>query len=146
MTPLMLLATTPAPDPVEMEIWEVTPGIEGFLWGFLLLAVLAVPLFLSLVKHMRRVDHNARVRQREEEEAAAAAAAGDAAPGAGDARVLEGVVDSSGPGAVDTPQARGGEQARAGDRSHEVRAVTPVSPSDSADQQGSEGDEPRTQA
>lgn len=119
MMPL-LLATTPAPDPVELEIWEVSPGIEGFLWGFLLLAVLAIPLFLSLVKHMRRVDHNARVRQRAEE--AAAAEAASAAQVEGDVRVVD------------------------AESSIDLRPVMPAGPSD-GDRDGADGDEsPRTQA
>lgn len=72
MTSLLLLAATPAPAPVEMEIWEVTPGIEGFFWGFFVLAALAIPLFLSMTRHMRRVDHNERLRRAAEEATAAA--------------------------------------------------------------------------
>lgn len=81
MTSLLLLATTPAPAPVELEIWEVTPGIEGFVWGFFLLAVIAIPLFFSMTKHMRRVDHNERLRQRAEAEASAAGEAAATAIG-----------------------------------------------------------------
>lgn len=86
MTSLLLLAATPAPEPVEMELWEVTPGIEGFFWGFFVLAVLAIPLFLSMTRHMRRVDHNERLRRAAETSADVAddAAAGSAsAPAAG---------------------------------------------------------------
>jgi hypothetical protein len=74
MTFVLLLAEspTPAPAPTEMEPWEVSPGLLGFLFGFFLLAVAVVPLFLSMTKHMRRVDHNERLRQRAEEEAARA--------------------------------------------------------------------------
>jgi hypothetical protein len=74
MTFVLLLAEspTPAPAPTEMEPWEVSPGLMGFLFGFFLLAIAVVPLFLSMTKHMRRVDHNERLRQRAEEEAAKA--------------------------------------------------------------------------
>lgn len=66
---VVLLTESPTPAPAEMEPWEVSPGIEGFLLGFFLLALAVVPLFLSMTKHMRRVDHNERLRQRAEAEA-----------------------------------------------------------------------------
>ena len=74
---MILLAATPSPTPVEMEAWVVSPGLEGFFWGFFLLAAAAIPLFWSMTRHMRRVDRNARLR----DEAEAAAAAEDAARG-----------------------------------------------------------------
>ena len=70
---MILLVATPSPTPVEMEAWVVSPGLEGFFWGFFLLAAAAIPLFWSMTRHMRRVDRNARLR--DEAEAAAAAAA-----------------------------------------------------------------------
>jgi uncharacterized protein (DUF58 family) len=85
MTPLLVLMAetpTPTPAPTEMELWEVSPGIEGFLWGFMLLAVLVIPLFWSMTKHMRRVDHNERLRVQAEEAAAQAASAGADGSGA----------------------------------------------------------------
>jgi hypothetical protein len=94
MTPLvLLLAESPSPAPKELQPWDVSPGIEGFFWGFFILAVLAIPLFLSLTKHMRRVDHNARLRQaaEEAEEAERAAAeAGASGDGVREGRVIEG--------------------------------------------------------
>ncbi|MFC7404926.1 hypothetical protein [Georgenia alba] len=67
-----LLAESPSPGPQEGELqpWEVSPGILGFIFGFFLLAVAAIPLFRSMAKHMRRVEHNAELRRREEEAAA----------------------------------------------------------------------------
>jgi hypothetical protein len=62
----VLLTESPTPAPAEMEPWEVSPGLEGFLLGFFLLALAVVPLFFSMTKHMRRVDHNERLRQRAE--------------------------------------------------------------------------------
>lgn len=75
---MIVLAATPSPTPVEMEAWVVSPGLEGFFWGFFLLAAAAIPLFWSMTRHMRRVDRNARLR----DEAEAATAAQDAARGA----------------------------------------------------------------
>ncbi|MHB1289889.1 hypothetical protein, partial [Georgenia sp.] len=97
MTSLLLLATTPAPDPVEMEIWEVTPGIEGFVWGFFLLAVIAIPLFFSMTKHMRRVDHNERLRQRAEAEATATGEVHATATGETDAMRPDAEVNAADP-------------------------------------------------
>jgi hypothetical protein len=58
-----LLATPgPTPTPVEMEPWTVSPGLEGFFWGFFVLALVSIPLFWSMTRHMRKVDHNARMR------------------------------------------------------------------------------------
>ena len=76
----MILLATPSPTPVEMEAWVVSPGLEGFFWGFFLLAAAAIPLFWSMTRHMRRVERNARLRD-EAEAAAAAAAEDDAASG-----------------------------------------------------------------
>jgi hypothetical protein len=68
MTYAFLVASpSPAPEPTEMEPWEVSPGLLGFLLGFFVLAVAVVPLFRSMAKHMRRVDHNERLRQAAEE-------------------------------------------------------------------------------
>ncbi|MFH5824378.1 hypothetical protein [Georgenia sp. AZ-5] len=70
MTPFpALTAQSPAPQPTEMELWEVTPGIEGFFWGFFLLAIIVIPLFISMNRHMRKVDHNERLRRQAEEAA-----------------------------------------------------------------------------
>lgn len=86
---MILLPAAPTPTPVEMEAWVVSPGLEGFFWGFFLLAVAAIPLFWSMTRHMRRVDRNARLR----DEAEAAAAADDAARGPADDRRVTVVED-----------------------------------------------------
>ncbi|KAE8764763.1 hypothetical protein [Georgenia thermotolerans] len=116
MTPLVLLlaaSPSPSPAPRELQPWDVSPGIEGFFWGFFILAVLAIPLFLSFTKHMRRVDHNARLR--EAEEARRAEAQGDRREddGAPEGRVIEGRAVDGGAG--------------------EGRGTTPVSPPDAPD-------------
>lgn len=87
---MILLPAAPTPTPVEMEAWVVSPGLEGFFWGFFLLAVAAIPLFWSMTRHMRRVDRNARLRDEAE---AAAAAADDAARGPADDRRVTVVED-----------------------------------------------------
>ncbi|WP_127129755.1 hypothetical protein [Georgenia sp. SYP-B2076] len=70
MTPVLVLLAatpTPAPPPTQMQPWEVSPGITGFFLGFFVLAVVCIPLFRSMNKHMRRVDHNQRLLERAEE-------------------------------------------------------------------------------
>lgn len=62
----MILFATPTPTPVEMELWEVSPGLAGFFWGFFALAVLVIPLFWSMTRHMRTVERNARLREQED--------------------------------------------------------------------------------
>ena len=86
---MILLPAAPTPTPVEMEAWVVSPGLEGFFWGFFLLAAAAIPLFWSMTRHMRRVDRNARLR----DEAEAAAAADDAVRGPADDRRVTVVED-----------------------------------------------------
>lgn len=52
----------PSPDPStppaneRMEIWDVSPGFEGYMLGFFALAVVVYFLSRSLLKHMRRID------------------------------------------------------------------------------------------
>ncbi|GAA1627426.1 hypothetical protein [Georgenia ruanii] len=116
MTPLVLLlaaSPSPSPAPRELQPWDVSPGIEGFFWGFFILAVLAIPLFWSFTKHMRRVDHNARLRAAEEARRTEAQGDRSADDGAPEGRIIEGRAVEGGPG--------------------DVRATTPVSPPDAPD-------------
>ena len=116
MTPFVLLlaaSPSPSPAPTELKPWDVSPGIEGFFWGFFVLAVLAIPLFLSFTKHMRRVDHNARLREAEEARQAEAQGEQRAGDGAPEGRVIEGRTLDAGAG--------------------DGRPTTPVSPPDAPD-------------
>ncbi|MFC4554064.1 hypothetical protein [Georgenia faecalis] len=95
---------TPAPER-RMTIDTVTPGIGGFL-AFFALALAAWLLFRSMTKHVRRVDHNARMQDAAAQDAAGAgagAAEPDATPddlGAGDrGRGRHGPAGGSGPAA-----------------------------------------------
>jgi hypothetical protein len=57
-------ATAPSPSPSparQLEDYEVTPGIAGFVATFALVVV-AILLFLSLTRHLRRTTHNAQVQ------------------------------------------------------------------------------------
>ncbi|WP_418607724.1 hypothetical protein [Georgenia sp. SUBG003] len=83
---LFAASPTPAPEPTEMEPWEVSPGLMGFLLGFFVLAVAVVPLFRSMAKHMRRVDHNERLRRAAEEASRDGAPSGGGTPGGAAAR------------------------------------------------------------
>lgn len=78
MRSLTMLATASV-QPEEFTVYTVTPGLMGFIW-FFIFAVAGWLLFRSLAGHMRRVDHNARVR-REAEEAELAAARTGQTPG-----------------------------------------------------------------
>jgi hypothetical protein len=97
----VLLTESPTPAPAEMEPWEVSPGLEGFLLGFFLLALAVVPLFLSMTKHMRRVDHNERLRQRAE------AAADDGPDGPFDGGVRRADRSPGDAAVVDSPDGAG---------------------------------------
>ncbi|MGC5628650.1 hypothetical protein ACPYO6_10450 [Georgenia sp. Z1344] len=49
----------------ELQPWDVSPGIEGF-FAFFALAAVVVALGFLVVRQMRRVDQNARVRAAQE--------------------------------------------------------------------------------
>ncbi|MBX9247057.1 hypothetical protein ICW40_19895 [Actinotalea ferrariae] len=102
--PATWVASTQTPGPAEPELQEgvdpdsVTPGVLGFV--VTLFAVLAcIPLFLSMTKKIRGVQHRGRLEAEAEAEAAAGAEASpraeaDAAQAAGAARADDGdVVD-----------------------------------------------------
>lgn len=108
---MILLAATPSPTPVEMEAWVVSPGLEGFFWGFFLLAAAAIPLFWSMTRHMRRVDRNARLRDEAE---AAAAAADDTARGPAEDRAATVTDDRSARVADDRSASAAEDDAAAG--------------------------------
>lgn len=61
----VVLAADPSPNPTEgtmrpdLETWEVSPGLVGFLFTFAVAAA-CVLLFLNMSKHLRRAGHNAR--------------------------------------------------------------------------------------
>lgn len=83
MTPVLVLLAatpTPSPSPAQLQPWEVSPGIEGFFWGFFVLALVSIVLFRSMTKHMRRVDHNQRLLERAEAERAGAAGGAEDVP------------------------------------------------------------------
>lgn len=102
--PATWVASTQTPGPAEPELQEgvdpdsVTPGVLGFL--VTLVAVLAcIPLFLSMTKKIRGVQHRGRLEAEAEAEAGAAPAAGGAPADGGD-------VDGTGaPSATTAPPA-----------------------------------------
>lgn len=81
MTAVVPLVTEVPSGP--SEAWEVSPGIAGF-WAFFGLAVAVVVLGALVMRQMRRVDQNARLRMAQEaaDTKAAGASAGteNAAP------------------------------------------------------------------
>jgi len=76
---LAFAAQTPDPTPPDMTIGTVSPGIAGFVM-FFVLAMAGWLLFRSLVKHVRRIDHDKLREERRAAEEADAHGAG-AAPG-----------------------------------------------------------------
>lgn len=77
-----LLDATPAPLPNQEGLTDVTPGIVGFSFIFGLAAVVTLLMF-SLTRHIRRIDFNAKVAERERAAAERAAADDTTAPNAG---------------------------------------------------------------
>lgn len=64
----VLTAATPAPVPGSQDVNPTdggSPGFVGFVITFLL-AVLVIGLAFSLVRVMRRMDHNAKAREASE--------------------------------------------------------------------------------
>lgn len=49
---------SPSPSNDELTIYNVTPGISGFI-AFFVLALVAIVLVWSMVRHLRTVDRNA---------------------------------------------------------------------------------------
>ena len=82
----------------EFDPNDVTPGIEGFVLTFLVMAVVVL-LVLDMVRRIRRVNYRAEVREQLEAEQAAAAADGVAGSGAGGAG--ESGASSAPPGEAD---------------------------------------------
>ena len=64
-------APTPPPTPEDLTIYNVTPGISGFI-AFFVLAIAGWLLFRSLVRHVRKVDMAGAQREREVQEREAA--------------------------------------------------------------------------
>lgn len=98
-------APSPSPSPADrLEDYEVTPGIEGFVATFALVVV-AILLFLSLTRHLRRTTHNAQVQGLPVAEPKRVQGGRGAADGtAGDGRA-----EGEGPGAsADGPSGPGG--------------------------------------
>lgn len=60
---MLTFESTPAPEPLDSP-WVVSPGIEGFAM-FMVLAVAAWLLIVSMLRHVRKA--NFRAAEREEE-------------------------------------------------------------------------------
>lgn len=93
-----LAAQTPEPTPTETEftIYNVTPGITGFI-VFFILAVAGWLLFRSMAKHVRNVDQAKTLEERE----ASQSPTEEASPGATGATTASGKTDDGAvPGGV----------------------------------------------
>lgn len=121
---IVIAAVDPAPSPSTIEIppeEQTSPGLLGFLVTFAVAAAV-IALAFSLVRHLRVVDRNARLRDAEEAEAAERARAdadrdhatgdrpdgpgvegGAADPPSGDVDPADGPVDPAGPGSGSRP-------------------------------------------
>ncbi len=75
---VLVLAATPTPSPTVESTSGGSPGFIGFVVTFAL-AVAAAGLFLSLTRHLRRVDRRAKELRVDDEGADLADATGDAA-------------------------------------------------------------------
>lgn len=53
-----VLWSSPSPSDDELTIYNVTPGISGFI-AFFVLALVAIVLVWSMVRHLRTLDRNA---------------------------------------------------------------------------------------
>ncbi|WP_159797985.1 hypothetical protein [Puerhibacterium puerhi] len=103
-------APSPSPSPADrLEDYEVTPGIEGFVATFALVVV-AILLFLSLTRHLRRTTHNAQVQGLPVAEPKRVQGGGRGAGGDGGTAGDGGAAgDGEGPGApADGPSGPGG--------------------------------------
>jgi len=60
----MLLFETPSPAVDLDSPWVVSPGIEGFI-AFMVLAVAAWLLAVSMLRHVRRANYRAAEREEE---------------------------------------------------------------------------------
>ncbi len=126
MRAAVLLAESPSPgsEVGDIQPWEVTPGIMGFIFGFFLLAVALIPLFRSLVKHMRRVEHNAELRRREDEARAGQAGSGEPVR-SGEAAPAEDLVEGDGGTGRGSAVEQADDGAREGSGPRSGSAATP---------------------
>jgi hypothetical protein len=77
------LLVAPPPTPAgELDPYDVSPGLIGFLVVFAIVLA-CIPLFRSMTGKLRKVEHRARTLD-------AGAAAGDPAAGGGDDRGADG--------------------------------------------------------
>lgn len=86
----------------EFDPNDVTPGIEGFVLTFLVMAVVVL-LILDMVRRIRRVNYRAEVREQLEAEQAASASAA-AGPGVGEGGATAGPTDEADAAASDRPK------------------------------------------
>lgn len=58
----MFALTTPEPSPspstTPIELWEASPGLTGFIFGFFVLGIALIFLMWSMSRHLRRAQHN----------------------------------------------------------------------------------------
>lgn len=84
---------SPSPDTAPIELWEASPGVQGFLYGFFILGIALALLMWSMTRHLRKLRHLA------EQEAAERQAASKAKRGKGtDSR--QSSAEESGKGSV----------------------------------------------
>ena len=57
-------SATPSPESAPIELWEASPGLAGFLYGFFAIGIALVFLMWSMNRHLRRITYEERRRAR----------------------------------------------------------------------------------
>ncbi|MDO5724439.1 MAG: hypothetical protein Q4P33_08625 [Flaviflexus sp.] len=75
---------SPSADTAPLELWEASPGLQGFLYGFFILGIALALLMWSMTRHLRKLRYAAdkeRAERAARAEAAKKAAASHGASG-----------------------------------------------------------------
>lgn len=56
---------SPSSDTAPLEIWDASPGLQGFLYGFFVLGIALALLMWSMTRHLRKLRHLAEQERAE---------------------------------------------------------------------------------
>lgn len=99
---LLLAVATPTPSPLPYNPDDVTPGVIGFAFTFIIFLLVGL-IAWDMLRRVRRVRYREEVRAKLEAEIAAGRGGTD---GAGTTGQPKGDMDAPGPGAPDDPGRR----------------------------------------